>query len=370
MTESHDAIVIGAGIIGCAIAYELTRRGARVLIIDARGVGFGATQASAGVLAPYIEGHDKEPLQTLTTRSLDLYDDFVAAVESDAGQAVLYKRSGTLEVATTEEAVARLQAATRALAAAAVRCEFFDRPALEEAEPQLANDVVAGLLIPTHGFVAAGELTRALHIAAERRGGRLTAGSVRRVWQDGAGIRVEVARETLRATRVVLASGSWTGKIEVAGADPLPVRPVRGQLLYLEWPGEPLRRVTWSDRCYLVPWSNGSLLVGATMEEAGFDERATVTGIRDLLDAACDLVPRAWQAAFQGVRVGLRPATPDELPIIGPSVAVPGLVYATGHFRNGVLLAPLTAKLVGDLILDDRADAALQEVSPRRFGSH
>ena len=110
--------------------------------------------------------------------------------------------------------------------------------------------------------------------------------------------------------------------------------------------------MTWSGRCYLVPWDDGTLLVGATVEEAGFDERTTVAGVRDLLDAACELVPRAWTAGFLGARVGLRPATPDDLPVIGPSSVMPNLMYATGHYRNGVLLAPLTAQLVADAMLE------------------
>jgi len=146
------------------------------------------------------------------------------------------------------------------------------------------------------------------------------------------------------------------------------VRPVRGQLLSLAWRGAPLRRVTWSSRCYMVPWDDGTVLVGATVEEVGFDERATAAGVRDLLDAACDLAPSARAAGFNGARVGLRPATPDDLPAIGRSRAAANVMYATGHYRNGVLLAPLTAKLVADAMLDDRIDPLLASVDPSRFG--
>ena len=146
------------------------------------------------------------------------------------------------------------------------------------------------------------------------------------------------------------------------------MRPVRGQLLQLGWTGTPLRRVTWSGRCYLVPWEDGSLLVGATVEEAGFDERTTVAGVRDLLDAVSELVPHAWAAGFLGARVGLRPATTDDLPVIGASSVMPNLMYATGHYRNGVLLAPLTAQLVADAMLENRIDPLLAPVSPSRFG--
>jgi glycine oxidase len=168
---------------------------------------------------------------------------------------------------------------------------------------------------------------------------------------------------------VVLAAGSWSGEIAIEGVSAtVPVRPVRGQLLHLGWSGTPLRRVTWSGRCYLVPWEDGTLLVGATVEEAGFDERATVEGVRGLLDAVCAIVPRASTAGFTSARVGLRPATRDDLPVIGASAVVPRLMYATGHYRNGVLLAPLTAQLVADAMLDNRIDPLLAPVSPARFG--
>jgi glycine oxidase len=169
---------------------------------------------------------------------------------------------------------------------------------------------------------------------------------------------------------VVVAAGSWSGQIDIEGVPPLPVRPVRGQLLQLSWEGLPLRRIVWGPRCYLVPIAAGSILVGATVEDAGFDERTTVAGVRDLLDSACDLVPHLWQATFVGARVGLRPGTADEMPIIGRSSRMPGLVYATGHYRNGVLLAPLTARMVADLVLENREDPLLDGTRPQRFGEY
>jgi glycine/D-amino acid oxidase-like deaminating enzyme len=148
----------------------------------------------------------------------------------------------------------------------------------------------------------------------------------------------------------------------------LPVRPVRGQLLQLGWNGPPIKRATWSERCYLVPWENGTLLVGATVEEAGFDERTTVAGVRDLIEAACELMPHVWTASLVAARAGLRPATPDDVPIIGWSCRVPNVLYATGHYRNGVLLSPLTAQLAADALLDGRNDPMLDLTSPQRFG--
>lgn len=362
-------MVIGAGVIGSAVAHELARRGASVLVVDARGVGLGATQASAGMLVPYAEGLRHGPLLKLAARSFDLYDQFVERVSADSGTSVGYARAGSIQVAAAEESAELLSAMASSLAASGVPCTLLDGPEAREAEPQLAPDIIAGLLVPDHGFVVAGELTGALSAAAVKRGAEIRVpAKVHRLAPRGGAIDVELDGDRIEARTVVLAAGSWSGVIGIEGVPRLPVRPVRGQLVQLAWSGPRLARVTLGSRCYLVPWSDGSLLVGATVEEAGFDERATVAGVRDLLDAASDLVPRAWQSAFTGVRVGLRPATPDDLPVVGRSSRLPGLVYATGHYRTGVLLAPLTAQLVADLVLESRADPLLEAIAPQRFG--
>jgi glycine oxidase len=370
MARPSDIIVVGAGIVGAAVAYELSRRGAAVQIVDQRAVGMGATQASAGVLAPYIEARESSPFLSLTVRSLELFDTFIPRVATDSGIDIPYTRSGTIDVAFSDAEVRNLETAASVLAGHGVKARLLDAAGVRAEEPQIGNGAAGGLLIEAHGFVAAGELTRALVAAARGRGAQLVEERrVQRIVPRAHGVVVETDRGPLRGGAVVFAPGSWAGRIAIEGVTtPVPVRPVRGQLLWLGWTGQPLRRVTWSSRCYLVPWDDGTLLVGATVEEAGFDERATVAGVRDLLDAACEVVPHAWSAGFRGARVGLRPATSDGLPVIGPSSAVPNVCYATGHYRNGVLLAPLTAELVADAMLENRIDPLLAAVSPARFG--
>jgi glycine oxidase len=367
---NRDIIVVGSGVIGCAVAYELARRGATVELVAARPTAMGATQASAGVLAPYIEAPEVNTLLDLTVRSLDLFDAFMARVASDSGMAVPYRRTGTLDVAIDDTEMQRLRATADLLTRRGVAARLMNGASARAEEPHLRNGIAGGLLIDTHGFVAATDLTRALTVAARRHGARLLdERRVQRIARTAGEIMVETDRGVLDAHGVVLAAGSWAGEIDVDGVTPrVPVRPVRGQLLHLAWNGPALRRVTWSRRCYLVPWEDGTVLVGATVEDVGFDERTTVAGVRDLLEAACDLVPLARTAAFRDARAGLRPASSDGLPIIGRSTTMSGLVYATGHFRNGVLLAPLTAQLVADMLLDGRIDPLLNLVSPARFG--
>jgi glycine oxidase len=369
VATARDVIVIGAGIVGCAVGYELARRGAAVEILDDRPAGMGATQASAGVLGPYVEAREEGPLLALTARSLDLFDTFVARVAADSGAAIEYKRTGTLDVAGGPEGLATLASLARLLEKKGVPAELVDGRRAQELEPNLADDVAGGLFVPSHGFVAASALTRALVAGARQHGARLAErGRVRRVRGNHGDLVVETERDAIECGAVVVAAGSWTGQIEIEGADRAPVKPVRGQLLQLAWQGPPLRRVTWGERCYLVPWSDGTLLVGATLEDAGFDERATAAGVRDLLNAAAELVPSAWNATFESARVGFRPASKDLLPIVGPSSVLPNVMYATGHYRNGVLLSALTAEVVASAMLDGTRDPALDLMRPDRFG--
>lgn len=366
MRDGADVIIVGGGIIGCAIARELASRGARVRIFEARTVGAGATQASAGILAPYIEGHERGPLFDLTLRSLAMYDDFVARATEGSAVDVEYRRCGSLEIAADDTAADALRRAAETSGAA---LQWLGASETRRLEPALPDSIRGAILAPSHGYVAVSSLTEALLWAALRHGAELETARHVRTIQRPANI-LEVTTDdgaTWTARHVVIASGSWSGQLETLDPAARTVRPVRGQLLRLGWRGHPLSHVIWGKDCYVVPWRDGTVLVGATVEEVGFDDRTTAAGVRDLLDAVCELLPEAWGATFLEARAGLRPATPDALPIIGPSPSVEGVVYATGHFRNGVLLAPLTSAIVADLILEGRHDPALALTTPDRF---
>jgi glycine oxidase len=366
MHAGGDVIVVGGGIIGCAIARELAARGARVRIIEARTVAAGATQASAGILAPYIEGHERGPLFDLTLRSLALYEEFISRVTEGSAVDVEYRRCGSLEIAADDAAAAVLQ---RSSATAGAELRWLDAAETRRLEPALPDSIRGAVLAPTHGYVAVASLTEALVWASLRHGAELETGRhVRSIERRADHLEVTAddgARWT--APHVVIASGSWSGQLAPHDPAARAVRPIRGQLLRLAWTGHPLSHVIWGRDCYVVPWRDGTVLVGATVEDVGFDERPTAAGVRDLLEAVCELLPEAWGATFLNARAGLRPATPDALPIIGASSSVEGVVYATGHYRNGVLLAPLTAVIVADLILEGRHDPALAVTAPDRI---
>lgn len=350
-----DVIVVGAGIIGCAIARELARRGISVRVLESRSIGAGATQASAGVLAPYIEAGAGGPLLDMTIASLAMYDDFVREVAADSGIDIEYRRCGTLEVAADEESAVRCQAHADASGG---RLQWLDADALRREAPAMARSRGA-LLVETHGYVDAPVLTEALAWAAMRHGAQVDTGhAVAAIAAEGPRVSIRTSDGVSTAAAVVIAAGSWSSGTPFLGFPPAEqVRPVRGQLVRLRGSELVLERIVWGPDCYIVPRRDGLFLVGATMEEVGFDERTTAAGVRDLLDAACDLVPGLWGASFVEARAGLRPATASGLPLVARSPANPNVVYATGHFRNGVLLAPLTAKLAADLVTGPRVTA-------------
>jgi glycine oxidase len=362
-----DVVVIGAGVIGCAVAHELARRDARVRVVDPRPVGGGATHASAGMLAPYSEGHHAALLK-LGLASLALWDPFVDRLRAESTCPFHYERSGTLQVATGSADVMRLSTDAAAYAAQQVPHQWMDQATLREFEPALRDTIAAGVFLPTQGYVDASAITRALADAAQQRGAHFTSQRVLGIHADTTGVAVTTSDGTLNADALVLAAGSWSSAIAGVTTWPPPVKPVRGQLLRLKAPVRIASRIVWGSACYVVPWPDGTTLVGATVEDAGFDEQPTAGGVRQLLNAVHDLLPATATAVFQEVRVGLRPKTPDELPIIGPSSTMRHVFHATGHYRNGILLTPLTAKLIGDLVLDRRDHDELTLTNPMRFG--
>jgi glycine oxidase len=307
-------------------------------------------------------------LLDLAVRSLALFDGFIADVRQDAGVGVEYRRCGTLEVAGDRDEADRLRTAVGLLPTDA-SVEWVDPSDLPDLEPTLPADTYGALLIRAHGYVAASQLAEALTWGALRHGADIETGRRIVAIREQAS-RLEVVADDgakWTAGRVVIAAGSWLSQLGLTEPAAQAVRPIRGQLLRIEWDGVPPQRIIWGSDCYVVPWQDRSVLVGATVEDVGFDERTTAAGVRDLLDALCGLLPGAWRSTFREARVGLRPASSDGLPIIGPSKQHPGVVFATGHYRNGILLAPITAAMVAEGVLKGDWGEASKPFHPTRF---
>lgn len=347
-----NVVVIGAGIIGAAVAEELASRDVHVTVLEMRSPGRGATQASAGMLVPYHEGRDHPALLDLCTQSLDLYDDFIRRVRERSGVAIEYSRDGSLEVSTTEADAARLLEMRAWLTDQKVASDWLDAEDLRAFESSVTSRAVGGLFIPIQGFVGASALVKALVQSARLQGASFES-PVEAVRVDPLGTGIEVRADARRFTAdaVVVAAGTWSGRVRIAGQPPLPVRPIRGQLIELKWDGAGLPKYpVWGSRVYTVPWRPHTLLVGATTEDVGFDERSTAAGVQELLEGVGELLPGARQASVAEIRVGLRPKTENGLPLLGPLSSEPRICLATGHFRNGIMLAPLTAKIVADAL--------------------
>lgn len=347
MAASPRVGIVGGGIIGCAIAYELADRGTSVTVFDTRSIAGGATQASAGILAPYIEGHEGGSLFDLTVRGLAEYDAFVSRVRAATVVPFEYRRVGTMEIAHGDERAVMLRARMSQPWAAAAGLRWLDPGELRDVAPFVNARSSGALVCAAHGYVSVLAFTEALADAAMRRGARIHPSTpVDRIEVQSEGIVVHAARVSSRFDRVVICAGAWTPSIDPLGGTSDRIKPIRGQLVRLTTT-ERIPQILWGEECYLVQWMDGTVLVGATSEDVGFDERATAEGVRGLLAAAEGLVPALASAAFKEVRVGLRPASSDGLPLIGPA-SDPRILYATGHFRNGVLLAPVTARLIAD----------------------
>ncbi|HEX6069027.1 MAG TPA: glycine oxidase ThiO [Longimicrobiaceae bacterium] len=348
-----DVVVVGGGVIGCAVARELALSGLAVTLVERDEPGANASWAAAGMLSPLAEADRADPFLSLLLRSRAMYPELAGALRSETGLDVEYRDDGTLLVALTEGDEAELEARYRWQAAAGLAVEPLAGDEARRMEPSLSRGVRRALRFPGDHQVDNRLLARALWVAAENAGvemrrGVEAAAVVRR------GDRVEGIATTLGdrldADWVVVAGGSAAGRLEGLPG-PLPVRPVHGQLLALRPRPPRLRHVVTSPRGYLVPRASGRLVVGATVEEIGFRRAVTVAGVRGLIDAALEICPALADAPLTETWSGHRPGTPDQRPILGEDPRVPNLVYATGHYRNGILLVPATARAIADVVL-------------------
>lgn len=351
--QSYDAVIVGGGVIGLCCAWRAARRGARVAVVERSRPPAGATRVAAGMLAPVGELAFGEPeLLKMTVAAAGIYPDFVAELEAASGISTGYRRDGALHVALDRDEAAELRRVHELQRSLGLAAEWLPPRRCRELEPGLAPSFNGGVHASDEGSVDPRALVAALLTAleAEEAVDLLTGSAVGEALREDeriAGVRT-AAGEELRAATVVLAAGAWSGQAEwLPGPARPPVRPVKGQILTLRSRdgSPPCGRILASERVYLVPRPDGRLVVGATVEEQGFDTAVTAGGVHELLREAYRLLPEVAEMELVEAAAGLRPGTPDNLPLVGES-GVDGLLWATGHYRNGILLAPLTANML------------------------
>jgi len=364
--RAADALVVGGGVIGAAVAWRLARAGAAVTLLERDEIGAHASAAAAGMLAPISESLGSGAIFSLGRDSLARLEAELGELRELSGVDPELVCSGVLRVAAADEADA-LRA--RAEALAAFGCSWLDARELEKRAPGLAPGCAGALYSASEAHVDGRRLARAYAGAAERRGAELVRGvEVLGLLRDGARVvGVRTSRGDWPAHDVVLCSGAWASRAGDWLGSAVPVAPVKGQMLALEPSAPRGGPILWSRDVYLVPRRDGELRVGATVEHAGFDARPTAAGIARLLAGACALAPALRDAALVRVWAGLRPGTPDELPLVGAALAAPGAWLAVGHYRNGILLAALTGAALASELLDGVRLPGLDAFDPARF---
>jgi glycine oxidase len=365
--------VIGAGVCGLGIAWRLAQRGVRVSVFDKGAAGQGASHAAAGMLAACAEAEPgEEALVALGRASQALWPSFAAELLAATGIDVELRQEGTLLVALTADDQARLTHDLGFQKGLGLPLSWISAAEARRREPHLGARLAGAVASPEDHQVENRRLAAALGAAARGAGVAIheQTAVVRVLVAAGRATGVQLADGTkVAADAVVLAAGAWSRQIEGIDAGTLPpVRPIKGQMLALRMDAAAplIRHVIWGPNIYLVPRRDGRLILGATVEEKGFDTTLTAGGILSLLEAAWRVVPAIEELPIDEMWVGHRPGSRDDAPILGPSL-IDGLVYATGHHRNGILLAPITADTIARLVLDGVVDATIRPLGMERF---
>lgn len=374
-----DVLVVGGGLIGLVTAWRAAQRGLRTTVVDPEPGG-GAARVAAGMLAAVTELHyGEEQLLDLNLASAARFPDFAAELTEASGQQIGYRRCGTLAVARDADDRAHLRELHALQRQSGLDSQWLTGRECRRLEPMLSPSVRGGLRVDGDHQADPRRLATALLLACEGAGVtfvRAPAARLTIVSGRATGVRLDDGTE-IAAGQTVLAGGSWSSRLEGLPPGLLPsVRPVKGQVLRLRMPQRPtgqdpflsrtVRAVVRGAQIYLVPRADGELVLGATSEEAGWDTTVTAGGVYELLRDAHELVPGITELPLTETAAGLRPASPDNAPLLGPT-ALPGLHVATGHYRNGVLLTPVTGDAMGELLATGRLPDKARPFSPERF---
>jgi glycine oxidase len=370
--DSAEVVIIGGGVIGLSIARALALRGVSdVMLIERASLGAEASYAAGGILAPQAEADGDDDFFRLVCQSRDMYPAFAAALREETGTDIELDTTGTLYVAFTEHDQEEIEKRYGWQTRAGLVVEKLNAEDVRRLEPCVSDTVRVGLRFPFDIQVENRRLLAALIAATERLGIRSIANtnveSVR--IEHGRVAGVETSRGFVSTRRVVVAAGSWTSFITASDTALPPVRiePVRGQMVCFETNPRIARHVLYSPRGYLVPRVDGRLLAGSTSEHAGFEKRVTAKGLHSILSHAMEIAPAISSLPVTSTWAGLRPRAEDDLPVLGPCAEIEGLFYATGHYRNGILLAPLTGELIAEAIAGNVHSDLLSPFAPDRF---
>jgi glycine oxidase len=363
-----SVVIVGGGVMGCAAAHELARRGVRVTVLERSVPGAEASGAAAGILGAQVESHRPGPLSELALLSRKLFPQLVRDLERTSGIALGYRRSGVLKVSYAAGELTRLARELAWQKKAKLPLERLTRAALLTREPALSREVAGGIWFEEDATLEPRALLSALRISAEKAGAEFRSGSfVKRIAeQGGRALGVELDDGNLvKGSHVVLAAGSWTSLLAAAPNEKARVVPARGQIVELTTSVPLLSSIVFGPDCYLVPRADGRLLIGSTLELVGFRRGVTAGAVAKLLSAAIRLVPALAEADLSSSWSSFRPYTQDELPLLGPS-ATKGLLLMSGHYRNGILLAPISAQIVAACVLGEKPPLNLAPFSPDR----
>jgi glycine oxidase len=364
-----DVAIAGGGLIGAAIALELAQAGLSVGVFEKGEPGREASWASAGILSPAPEAPGMIPIVPLAKASMGLYPGFVANVEEISGQSVGFRPFGTMDALFSRDATRDLSTLIALHHGLGLRAEPLRPEEARELEPALSPEVEAAALRPEEASIDNRALTRAVLLAAQKSGAEIFPNhDAEAIWREkGRCAGLKLRDENVSAKWTIIAAGCFSANIKGVAAY-APVRPAKGQMVSMRADELKIERVLWSEKIYIVPRNDGRILAGASVEYVGFDKHVTAGAVEKILSDAIELVPGLANARIEETWAGLRPDSPDHLPILGPT-DLDGLLMATGHFRSGVLLTPVTARLMREWITQQWVSVDWERLSPMRFAT-
>ena len=375
-SNSQHVIVVGAGVIGCSIAYHLSLAGNKVTLIDRNRIASGSSGVAAGMIASVSEGFsddlgfkkDVGNLFDLADSSRSQLLGILDKLENESGIDIEYRESGIMHLAITQSEVDELQNRLQWQCKLGMGVDWLDSQATLKAEPSLNNNIMGSLLSPNEGHVNSRRLVNAFAKAAIKNGTDLLENTdvTGLLSSNGRITGVKLQNRIIESDWVVFAAGSWAGRLsDWIGLD-IPIKPIKGQVLACRPVPCHVSHILWRGINWMVPKADGSIIMGTTREDVGFDDLPNIGSIAGILNECIKLVPDIFEAKLHKVWAGLRPATPDELPIIGPVEKCDGLVLALGHYRSGMLLSTVSGKLVSDYI-SSGVNEDLEELNLSRF---